>query len=115
MPLLHPGCATMLKRFRVLSLSAALIFVPPSGFAAQAVEQPARSAATPTAEAMILDGLLYRPLALVSTLIGTGVFIVTLPFSAAGGNVHDAGERLVLEPARDTFTRCLGCFPQYDY
>jgi hypothetical protein len=63
----------------------------------------------PSAELMMLDGLIYRPLSLAGTIIGTGVFIVTLPFSLPGGNADDAGRRLVLEPARDTFTRCLGC------
>ncbi len=63
----------------------------------------------PTAEAMIIDGLVYRPLGLAGTLIGTGIFIATLPFSLLGGNAGDAGKRLVIEPAKDTFTRCLGC------
>jgi len=63
----------------------------------------------PTAEEMIVDGLIYRPLGLAGTIVGTGVFIVTLPFSLLGGNVDDAAERLVVEPAKNTFTRCLGC------
>ena len=65
----------------------------------------------PTAEQMIIDGLVYRPLSLAGTLLGTGLFIVTLPFSLIGGNAGQAGERLVLEPARATFDSCLGCLP----
>jgi len=65
----------------------------------------------PTAEQMIIDGLIYRPLSLAGTLLGTGLFIVTLPFSLIGGNADVAGERLVLEPASSTFDRCLGCLP----
>lgn len=65
----------------------------------------------PTAEQMILDGLVYRPISLAGTLVGTGIFIVTLPFSLIGGNADVAGQRLVLEPASDTFLRCLGCLP----
>jgi hypothetical protein len=65
----------------------------------------------PTAEQMIIDGLVYRPLSLAGTLLGTGLFIVTLPFSLLGGNADVAGERLVLEPANSTFDRCLGCLP----
>lgn len=65
----------------------------------------------PSAEAMILDGLIYRPIALAGTIIGAGVFIATLPFSLPGGNADVAGQRLVVEPAHDTFTRCLGCLP----
>lgn len=68
---------------------------------------------TPSAEAMIVDGLLYRPLSLAGTLVGTGLFIVTLPFSLIGGNADEAGQRLVVEPANSTFDRCLGCLPDY--
>lgn len=63
----------------------------------------------PTAEEMIVDGLIYRPLGLAGTIVGTGLFIVTLPFSLLGGNADDAADRLVVEPAKNTFTRCLGC------
>lgn len=68
---------------------------------------------TPSAEAMIVDGLLYRPLSLAGTLVGTGLFLVTLPFSVIGGNADEAGQRLVVEPANSTFDRCLGCLPDY--
>lgn len=68
---------------------------------------------SPTAEQMILDGLIYRPLSLAATAIGTGIFIVTLPFSLLGGNSGQAGEKLVLEPAAATFTKCLGCIGHY--
>lgn len=105
----------MFKNLCASSLSVALVVAPVSGFAGQDADQPGPTMAKPSAEAMILDGLIYRPISLASTLLGTGVFIVTLPFSAAGGNVRDAGERLVLEPARDTFMRCLGCFPPDSY
>lgn len=65
----------------------------------------------PSAEAMIVDGLIVRPLSFAGTIIGTGLFIVTLPFSVAGGNVDEAGNALVVEPARATFGPCLGCLP----
>jgi hypothetical protein len=63
----------------------------------------------PSAEQMIVDGLIYRPLSLAGTIIGTGLFIVTLPFSLMGDNVDVAAERLVKDPASATFDRCLGC------
>lgn len=65
--------------------------------------------ASPSAEAMMFDGLILRPLHLAGTIIGTGIFVVTLPFSLLGGNVEQAGETLVVEPAAATFTNCLGC------
>jgi hypothetical protein len=63
----------------------------------------------PNAGAMVADLLVARPLGVAFTAIGTAVFVLSLPFSAAGGNVPDAAEKLVLEPARETFVRCLGC------
>ncbi len=62
------------------------------------------------ADYMVADGLIARPLGIASTIIGTGLFIVTLPFSFIGGNVDEASQVLVQEPANYTFGRCLGCF-----
>lgn len=74
-----------------------------------------RARSRPSAEAMVVDGLIVRPLTLAGTIVGTGIFIVTLPFSAMGGNVEEAGNALVMEPARATFGPCLGCLPGYGY
>lgn len=67
----------------------------------------------PTGEEMVLDGLFARPLLLGATAVGTGIFIVTLPFSMLGGNVEEAADTLVVEPARITFGSCLGCVPYH--
>ncbi|MEN8129324.1 MAG: hypothetical protein ABFS45_03845 [Pseudomonadota bacterium] len=64
----------------------------------------------PSGAAMLVDGILVRPLGVVATLIGSVVFVVTLPFSLLGGNVGDAGQALVGDPARLTFMRPLGEF-----
>lgn len=61
--------------------------------------------------ATIGDALLVRPVMLVVTGLGLAAFTVSLPFSALGGNVEEAGETLVKAPARSTFLRCLGCTP----
>lgn len=63
----------------------------------------------PTFMAMTGDLLIARPLLLVTTVAGTAVFLASLPFTAAGGNMEQAGEMLVEGPARATFVRCLGC------
>lgn len=60
------------------------------------------------AESMVLDLVLLRPLGLVATVAGGAIYIVSLPFSLAGGNARQAGQRLVSEPARFTFVRPLG-------
>ena len=63
----------------------------------------------PSAMAMFGDAVLARPLLLAGTLVGTGLFVVTLPFSALGGNVKESADTLVVGLAKSTFTRCLGC------
>jgi hypothetical protein len=62
----------------------------------------------PSGGDMLLDMVFMRPLMLVGTAVGAVSFVVTLPFSALGGNVGEAGETLVMEPARYTFVRPLG-------
>lgn len=61
-----------------------------------------------TAEEMVADLVLLRPLGIVATVIGTAVFIVSLPFSVLGGNTKEAFHRLVIDPATFTFKRPLG-------
>jgi hypothetical protein len=63
----------------------------------------------PTAAAMVADALVARPLYAAATVIGAAVFVVTLPFSAIGGNVKEASQELVTGPAQGLLTRCLGC------
>ncbi len=64
---------------------------------------------TPSLIAMAGDLLLARPILAGITLVGTGLFVATLPFSAAGGNVREAATVLVKGPAEQAFVRCLGC------
>lgn len=63
----------------------------------------------PSALAMAGDAIVARPLGVVFTVVGAALFVVTLPFSALGGNVGEAGKELVVGPAEATFVRCLGC------
>lgn len=63
----------------------------------------------PTASEMAADVLIARPAGAVVTVLGAAFFVVSLPFSAAGGNLEGAAQNLVVKPARETFVRCLGC------
>lgn len=63
----------------------------------------------PSALAMIGDAVVARPLGIVFTAVGAVFYVVTLPFSLAGGNAKAAGRELVVGPAEATFVRCLGC------
>jgi len=62
----------------------------------------------PSGGTMLADAFLMRPFMLASTIFTTATFIVTLPFSALGGNVGEAADQLVLKPGAYTFTRPLG-------
>ena len=61
-------------------------------------------------EKMMLDALLIRPLSLATTIAGTAVYGVSLPFSLLAGNEAEARRHLLNEPARYTFKRPLGKF-----
>lgn len=58
---------------------------------------------------MISDLLIARPFGLVLTTLGAAAFIVSLPITAASGTIEEAAQTLVVEPAEETFVRCLGC------
>jgi hypothetical protein len=90
-----------LTRFAAGAL-VALLLLPVTGQAQPSQQEPG-------ALRMAGDLLVARPIGLVLTAAGSALFLVTLPFSAAGGNVAEAGEVLVAGPARTTFVRCLGC------
>ncbi|MGE8361853.1 multidrug transporter [Pseudomonas sp.] len=104
-----------MKLFRsiaaVLALTSGLLALPAQ---AEVVQQntsgdPVYSMNTPKGYAMIGDLLIARPLLIGATVIGAAAFVVSLPFTALGGNVGEAGQALVVEPGREAFVRCLGC------
>ncbi|MGR9107088.1 MAG: hypothetical protein ACU843_09190 [Gammaproteobacteria bacterium] len=62
----------------------------------------------PSIVAMGMDFLIVRPLTFALT-VGGGVFwFLTLPVTAIGGNIAEAGDKFVIEPGRYTFVRPLG-------
>ena len=61
-----------------------------------------------SAEAIILDTLVLRPIGLAATVAGTAMFVVSLPFSLLTRRVDKAAQKLVVEPGKYTFTRPLG-------
>lgn len=84
---------------------AVLLAVSPLGAAsgANTVEEE------PSALAMTGDLVLVRPFMLATTVVGSAVWLVSLPFSLAAGNAMQAADTLVVSPAANTFFRCLGC------
>jgi hypothetical protein len=59
-------------------------------------------------EAVAADVIVVRPFSFVATLIGSALFVVSLPVAAISDSVADTSEALVLNPGRMTFTRPLG-------
>jgi hypothetical protein len=61
-----------------------------------------------TGEKIVLDAVVLRPVGLVTTVAGTAIYAISLPFSLLGGNEAEVREHLIYEPARYTFKRPLG-------
>lgn len=89
--------------------SATLALTVAAFTAAPVVVQAENVTERPSGLEMTADAVLVRPLMLGATILGAAVFVVSLPFSALGGNAGEAGDTLVVTPFKATFVRCLGC------
>ena len=99
-----------MKRFKKVMVCLLMVsFIALAfGVSAQAADYSIQKHAT--GPSMAADLFIARPLGLISTVAGTAVFIVSLPFSALGGNVEPAADEMVVKPVRYTFLRPLGVF-----
>jgi len=97
------------KRSIAFFLIATLVFVP---FATTAAAADQTQDDEISAGAMTVDLFVVRPVGIVSVVFGTAVFIVSLPFSALGGNAGNAAKKLVAAPFNFTFKRKLGHFEE---
>ena len=95
------------KSWVVFGVITALIAVP---FATSALAQEYFETNEPSGDAMMYDMIVMRPAGLVATVVGSAVWLISLPFSALGDNVDTATKKLVKEPAAYTFKRPLGEF-----
>jgi hypothetical protein len=93
------------KRSLVFVMVAVLVCTA-TGFSAFAQDQKLEEEAT--AEGIIADFALLRPMGIAATAVGTGFFIASLPFSLPTGSIGVAFRKLVAEPASFTFARPLG-------
>jgi hypothetical protein len=59
-----------------------------------------------------MDILLVRPVSLAATVVGTAVFIASLPCSIPSKSVGATAQTLVVEPFNYTFTRPIGQFSE---
>jgi len=62
----------------------------------------------PSSAVVAADAIIGRPLGLATTIAGTGVFLVTLPFSLTSESTGEAAWGLVGRPYGWTFVRPLG-------
>ena len=99
---------TLRKQSLIFFLLAAVLFFTWAASPALAAEKQYISGEDRNAAAMMFDLVLLRPLGLVAMVVGTGFFIITIPFSALGGNTGEAAKKLVVAPTKYTFARPLG-------
>ena len=101
----------MSKKSTALSLTAAALLLLSTAAGAAGSNDASFSSendTTPSSGAIAADILLLRPLSFAGTILGTAVFVVGLPFEAIAGDVSGPAKRLVVEPAKFTFSRPLG-------
>jgi hypothetical protein len=98
---MHP----IIRNIVIFLVAAALVVVPLGTTALADISDTEKEI---TSGKMAADLVLVRPLGIVATLLGGGIFILSLPFSALGGNVDEAYHRLLVDPAKFTFKRPLG-------
>lgn len=65
----------------------------------------------PTAEQVIFDALIYRPLSILDMFAGIGTFVITLPLTLPSGKVDKAADTFVTNPMETTLKNCIGCLP----
>jgi hypothetical protein len=95
----------ILRRVTILMTVIALVAVPCASCFAEGFEQDEDIVAGKMAAEIVV-----RPLGICATVLGGAIFLVTIPFSAIGGNVGDAYNYLLKDPFVFTFNRPLGDF-----
>lgn len=59
-------------------------------------------------EAVATDVIVVRPFCFVATVLGSALFLISLPVAAISKSTDQTAEALVKRPARLTFTRPMG-------
>lgn len=98
-----------IKRHIAALIVAVTLVVPAISYADGIDERP-------TFIEVATDAIFIRPAMLCATIIGSALFVVTLPFSWPTGTLEEAADILVIEPAKTFGYRCLGCgSPGYNH
>ncbi len=80
-----------------------MLILVSAAFCLEGWAQPGTS--TTDAELNLLDLLIARPAGIAAGIIGTGVFIVTLPFTIPAKGVDKASKMLITDPFHFSFSR----------
>ena len=81
---------------------------------ALATSTPALASTDPDPTVVCADAVVMRPLLFATTVAGSAVFVVCLPFAALSKSVKSTAHALVVAPAKATFTRPLGDFDYHE-
>jgi hypothetical protein len=62
----------------------------------------------PTPDDVVADLIFVRPVAFSAIIVGSAIYLVSLPFTIPTGNFGLAGRKLVVVPWKYTFSKPLG-------
>jgi hypothetical protein len=79
-----------------------------------AASAPQSVASTDDGGRVAVDVLLVRPFCLLSTIVGSAIFVISLPIAVPTRSVQSAAHALVVKPAQATFARPLGDLEDLD-
>jgi hypothetical protein len=102
----------MLGKKKLAVLVAAVFLVAALASPLAAYDQSAMEETEPSTAAVVGDLVLVRPVGVVSMVVGSALFVGTLPFSVWGGkkDIGRTADKLVVEPTLFTFDRPVGEF-----
>ncbi len=95
------------KKSLIIAMITAMMVMP---LATTALAAEYWETEDPSGGEMVFDFVVLRPVGLVATVVGCVFWVVSSPFAALGGNMDDASEMLVKDPAAFTLKRPLGQF-----
>lgn len=99
---------TSLIRFLGIALAMAMLHLPGAAVAAGTSIEPTLDPPQGSRQDQVGDLVLQRPFGLANTVVGFGAWILSLPFTIFSSSTVDAGDKLIGDPVRHTFTRPLG-------
>ncbi len=90
----------------IISICLLCILITTPLFAEPCCDRVPKASATE----IVGDLFLVRPVWFAFTVLGTGAFIITSPFTLIGNNIGHAAEVFVVKPAKKTFSYPLGAY-----